>query len=460
MTTAWEISNSPLEWVVAVREGIQKGRLFGPRLYVIGRRISTPVRIEGYKTQIGKIYLDFASTEEEARRLVRERAALGVDGVKVTELVPKELILAITDEAHKAGMIVTGHANDVYASILGGMDAVEHDHAVAMTVLSPAKREEVTRARDTGKIRNEEVYQYMDPALFDDVVRLFTEHGAYWTLTIAKRFRALSSKADFFARYDEKLLQDPNLAYIPLHEQALVRGHFASFKRLPEDKVAAIRAGYQNVLEFARRFVRAGGRLRIGSDPYGALPAVSMHEEMAMLVHDAGIAPMKVIQAVTQTPAQLLKIDKDLGTLETGKLADLFVVRGDPLKEITATFNVEMVMKDGKTIDTRYHADFKDPFPHPENAEELPVIDTISPKWIVAGDAAEISIEGKAFQPSALVFFDGKPVPVKNRKGKTLITAALTPEQTGAAGTHEIKIIHPEGWNFASNPAFIIVRYR
>jgi adenine deaminase len=56
---------------------------------------------------------------------------------------------------------------------------------------------------------------------------------------------------------------------------------------------------------------------------------------------------------------------KDFGSIEKGKIADLIVVQGEPLKNISDTQNVELVFIDGKKIDTSFHADYKNPIPRP-----------------------------------------------------------------------------------------------
>jgi len=63
--------------------------------------------------------------------------------------------------------------------------------------------------------------------------------------------------------------------------------------------------------------------------------------------------------------AQTWRKDKDYGSVEKGKIADLVIVRGDPLKDISATQAVEKVFMEGKPVDTSFHADYKNPIPRP-----------------------------------------------------------------------------------------------
>ena len=74
---------------------------------------------------------------------------------------------------------------------------------------------------------------------------------------------------------------------------------------------------------------------------------------MQMLT-DLGIPPMKAIQGATLWAAEVLGQDKDLGSVEPGKFADLTVIEGNPLADIGTTKNVRMVVKGGEIMDTTY----------------------------------------------------------------------------------------------------------
>ncbi len=95
------------------------------------------------------------------------------------------------------------------------------------------------------------------------------------------------------------------------------------------------------------RLVRAGGRLGVGSDapavPYG----LGVHLELALLAR-AGIANDQILRMATAGGALALGLERDLGTLETGKLADFVVVDGDPLTNIADTLRIVAVVKGGE----------------------------------------------------------------------------------------------------------------
>ena len=83
-----------------------------------------------------------------------------------------------------------------------------------------------------------------------------------------------------------------------------------------------------------------------------------------MLV-EAGLTPEQAIQTAALNVAQAWRKDKEYGSVEKGKVADFVIVRGDPLKNISDTQNVEAVYMDGKKMDTSFHPDYKNPMPRP-----------------------------------------------------------------------------------------------
>src|SRR5262249_31935429 len=103
--------------------------------------------------------------------------------------------------------------------------------------------------------------------------------------------------------------------------------------RFHPERLNNAREGYKNIEDFIRRFVQAGGIIRAGSDPNNGLPGLGVHQEITMFV-EAGLTPMQAIQAATINVARAFRKDKDFGTVEAGKVADIIAVEGDPLKDV------------------------------------------------------------------------------------------------------------------------------
>ena len=79
------------------------------------------------------------------------------------------------------------------------------------------------------------------------------------------------------------------------------------------------------------------------------LPGFSLHDELKLLV-TAGFSPREALQAATLSPARYLGRDSELGTIEVGRLADLVLLGGDPLADISNTQRIEAVIVDGRYL--------------------------------------------------------------------------------------------------------------
>jgi imidazolonepropionase-like amidohydrolase len=97
-----------------------------------------------------------------------------------------------------------------------------------------------------------------------------------------------------------------------------------------------------------RRAVEAGVRIAMGTDS-GVTPHGRNLRELSLMV-DGGMSPGAALEATTRSAAQLLGVDRDLGTIEEGKLADLVVVSGDPLDVRTLADRIESVWKGGTRL--------------------------------------------------------------------------------------------------------------
>jgi imidazolonepropionase-like amidohydrolase len=104
----------------------------------------------------------------------------------------------------------------------------------------------------------------------------------------------------------------------------------------------------EEVYAMLRIAIKKGVKVGVGTD-YVGWPADFSAREFAELIN-LGMTPMQAIQAGTKVNAELLKKDKEIGTVETGKLADLIAVKGDPLQDISELQRVKFVMIGGKVV--------------------------------------------------------------------------------------------------------------
>jgi imidazolonepropionase-like amidohydrolase len=125
--------------------------------------------------------------------------------------------------------------------------------------------------------------------------------------------------------------------------------------KAPGQKAVAADPRYATALEVAqrnlKRMVNAGVKYGFGTDtgPPGRFPGYFEHVEMQLMA-EAGLTPAQIIQAATKNGAEFLGASKDLGTLETGKWADLVVLGRNPLDNIRNTRSIEMVLIAGQKV--------------------------------------------------------------------------------------------------------------
>jgi imidazolonepropionase-like amidohydrolase len=101
-----------------------------------------------------------------------------------------------------------------------------------------------------------------------------------------------------------------------------------------------------------RRFSEAGGRVALGTDYAGYRCQFELGMPMTEigLMRQAGMTPMQIIVAATRNAARVCNLGAELGTLEPGKIADILVVDGNPLKDLQALTNVRLVIHNGVII--------------------------------------------------------------------------------------------------------------
>ena len=95
----------------------------------------------------------------------------------------------------------------------------------------------------------------------------------------------------------------------------------------------------------------AGAKILVGTDapePQVA-PGYSLHKEMELLV-ESGMSPASVLQAATRVNAEVLREENHLGSIEPGKLADLVLLRADPLEDIRNTRQIDRIINAGEVL--------------------------------------------------------------------------------------------------------------
>ena len=445
-------------WTLAQREGTRLGKIRGPRIWTSGQAIGGP-RSETDAPDSRQVRGNIlVRTPDEVRAAVDQKVRDGYDLIKVNEFLSMDLVKVLTDEAHRLGLAVTTHSWDAAGSANAGVDGIEHIWSVGYSsILDVSKRTRLARDRLAGKIDAEVAGAQYEPENYDTVIKAMVDHHVAWTPTIAKWLRPLSPSMARFRQKEHEILDDPEADFPDTLRTITDFSYDKVLKRYTPEQLAATKVGYQKANEFIRRFVAAGGILKEGSDPPRGMAGMLMHEALTMDV-EAGVPPMTAIQAATLNVAKTFHKDKDFGSVEPGKVADLSIIEGDPLKDIWMTQNVKMLIMDGKVVDIGFHK-YKNPIPAFYAYQTLPHDIDISPLMVTQGTRVVLSVKGKGMWPFHRVMLNGKELETHYIKRNEL-QAVIPPEAIAEAGTYLVTVKSKGEPLPESYPAHLVVEFK
>lgn len=324
VTTARDVGNE-FEFITAVRDAIQGGRGLGPRLVLAGI-------VDGDSPSA--IGIDRVNNAEQAAEWVHRYHDHGFRQMKIYSSVTKENIAAIATEAHRLGMTVTGHVPrglTGFDAVNAGMDQINHIQYIAAMM----------RVGETPLPPHATAVQRMQAGAAIDVnsplaqkaIAFLKEHGTVVDPTLALMEMIYRPSNRPVASFE------PGVEKVPAELAAqLLNGG------LPPPASPIGEALFQKYVEIVGALHRAGVPIVAGTDQ--AVPGYSLHREMELYVK-AGFTPMEAIQAATIVPARVMKMDGEVGTIETGKRADLILVDGNPLESFANLRKVEKVVTNG-----------------------------------------------------------------------------------------------------------------
>ncbi len=252
---------------------------------------------------------------EEARLAVHKFARKGSTAFKVYFRLPMATIKQVCTTAHEYGLPVTGHLEIANAmdAINAGLDGIEHITSFGSFLLPAQKAEKYRQlilsdfnARKRGRYEVWNSFDFENNRLADSLIRFLADKKTFVTPTLAV-FEMRNDKGDSI---------DVN--------------------------------GFRNMVKFTGKARKGGVRIVVGSHssvPYADL-GFAYFREMELL-HEAGLSNLEIITAATMENARFFRIEERLGSVEKGKLADLILVEGDPLKDISAMRKVKKVMLNG-----------------------------------------------------------------------------------------------------------------
>jgi imidazolonepropionase-like amidohydrolase len=310
VTTARDVGNER-EFIVAARDAIAAGRGIGPRLVMAGV-------VDGTSTfSLGIIRVD---SPEQAREQVQKYKAEGFQQIKIYSSVKPEILKVVTAEAHRLGMTVTGHIPEGMNAIEGiedGMDQINHVRYLTEVMADPK----------TGTVS-------ADSPEAKKVIKLLLAHHTVVDPTVAL-FEILSHPTDKPVSSFE-----PGILKVAPELRELLETMGTSPKN--SEKAAA---RFRTLLETVRVLHQAGVPIVVGTDQ--SVPGFSVDREIELYVQ-AGFTPMEAIQAATLVPARAMGMEKESGTIEVGKRADVILVDGNPLENISDIRKVSVVVAGGR----------------------------------------------------------------------------------------------------------------
>lgn len=260
-----------------------------------------------------------------------------MDGLKLQMQVTDAEAAAIIKDAHERGIRVTGHLDSITArrAIELGIDRLEHG-LFAMSDFSPGNK---PWAEKFGGLANLD----LQSKAVQDLVDLIVERRVALSATTASFEEFSPGYVPVTPDWEKYLAPD---------QRRLQKARLLRIQNLPADRFGWLTTAVQKQLEFLKLVHDRGGVVVTGTDPGGKMliPGFGLHRELALLV-GGGFTPLAALRAATQHAAHTLGVERDLGTIEAGKLADLVLVNGDPSVDIADVGRTVAVWKAGRRFD-------------------------------------------------------------------------------------------------------------
>ena len=317
ITTARDLGGE-MEFLVAVRDAIAKKNALGPRMLLAGLVDAGGLRAFGHVT---------AETPDEGRAVVRRYHAAGFEQIKLYSYLTAETVKAIADEAHRLGMRVSGHVPQsltTRAGVEAGMDELNHLNYATSLLRTPAADGRGAAPLDLQSEAAQAGIKFLlDHKTVVDPTSSWGEMGSH-------------------SREIDLASIEPGILFAPAVLDAKFRGMAGN------GTADQMKSRVAQTLSVIGALHKAGVPIVPGSDT--GLVGHGLHREIELYVQ-AGMTPMEAIQSATIVSARAMGLDKDSGTVEAGKRADLILVNGDPLKDIRILRKVTRVVANGRVYD-------------------------------------------------------------------------------------------------------------
>ncbi len=321
VTTARDCGNE-FDFITAVRKAIDSGRGLGPKLLLGGIVDGNGPR------SIGVIR---ANNAEEARTVVDRYHDAGFDQIKIYSSVAPEVVVQLAAEAHRLGITAYGHVPNgmtAWEAVDDGMDGIEHFEPYLHAALLGRKVKPTFGFMAPFDLQSKEA---------QDAIAFFRSHHTVIGPTVALfelMGHALNTPVATF---------EPGVKGIAPEMREAIED-----TGLSADRAAKVEAAVRVDLSAIAALRHAGVPIIAGTDQ--AVPGYSLYRELELYV-EGGMTPLEAIQTATLVPARVMGRERDSGTAETGKRADLAILDADPLANIHNIRTVRFVVVGGRLFD-------------------------------------------------------------------------------------------------------------
>jgi imidazolonepropionase-like amidohydrolase len=311
---------------------VAKGEVLGPRLLLDGL-------IDGVSGDVAPTEI-LVDTPAEARAAVDRYASLGYDQVKIYNSVAPELLPIIAARAHEHGLRLSGHiprGMTAEQAVRDGLDEIHHAYFLFPSLLAD---DLVGSSEPMQILARKAPSMDLRGARVQAMISLFRSRQVVVDPTLALCETLYTARPRRPAPALGLVLDR-----LPPHVQ---RKLALGGARVDKDMDRKLRDYSDAVVRLTGALHRGGVRLVAGSDGVGGF---TLERELELLVQ-AGVRPAEVLRLATLGAAEIMKRDREVGAVEVGKRADLLLVDGDPLRDISAVRSVSLVMKDGILMDS------------------------------------------------------------------------------------------------------------
>jgi imidazolonepropionase-like amidohydrolase len=343
-----------LESIRPLQRDIAEGKRLGPSIVTPGPYLdgSPP------SFQPSFVVSNAVQGTEDVHQLIARR----VDFIKVQSVLSREAYFAIAQAANREHIRFVGHVPD-RVTAAEAADAGQHSIEHLTNVLRGCSRDEpklmreqffITAKKQTPVQTHAREYRWLQELLdhFSDekasaLLAKFKEKDVWQTPTL------VLLKNDAFPTLENSAVSDERRKSVPA--AILVAWKKSRAEQMqgigaPQSMLRA--ALLQKSMQLVGEMQKSGVRILAGTDapaPY-LFPGSSLHDELELLV-DAGLTPREALRTATLSAAEFLRTEKDLGSIEKGKYADLVLLDADPLENIRNTRKISLLVLRGKLLD-------------------------------------------------------------------------------------------------------------